>query len=129
METFSLQGHLTAGEKTVSLAFLNDFWDEVLGDRNILLDRLTIRQGNTIVYLYEMENLDHRPQCHHMEQNAFHLSGSGKGCVLAVPVTIPSDGTYQIEISAWGTQAGGEFPELLVAVESDAESSAGARAC
>ena len=128
METFSLQGHLTAGEKTVSLAFLNDFWDEVLGDRNILLDRLTIRQGNTIVYLYEMENLDHRPQCHHMEQNAFHLSGSGKGCVLAVPVTIPSDGTYQIEISAWGTQAGGEFPELLVAVESDAESSAGASA-
>ena len=126
MQTFSVQGHLTAGEKTVSLAFLNDYWHETQGDRDILLDRLTVRQGNTVVYRYEMENLDHHPECHHMEQNAFHLSGSGPGCVLAVPVNIPSDGTYQIEISAWGDQAGDELPRLSVTVESDAENSAGA---
>ena len=93
METLFLQGRLTAGEKTVSLAFLNDYRDES-GDRNILLDRLTVRQGNTVVYHYEMETLGHRPRCHHMEQGAFHLSGSGRGCVLAVPVDIPADGTY-----------------------------------
>ena len=125
METLSLRGYLTGGEKNVSIAFLNDYWHETRGDRNVLLDRLTVRQGSTVVYDYEMENLDHRPQCHHMEQDAFHLSGSGPECVLAVPVDIPSDGTYQIEIAAWATHAGDEFPKLTVAVESDAESSAG----
>ena len=128
METFSLQGHLTAGEKTVSLAFLNDYWHETRGDRNILLDRLVVRQGNTVVYRYEIENLDHRPQCHHIEQGAFHLSGSGPGCVLAVPVNIPSDGMYRIEMLAWATHAGDEFPKLSVGVESNAEDSAGAAA-
>ena len=128
METFSLQGHLTAGEKTVSLAFLNDYWHETKGDRNIQLDRLTVRQGNAVVYRYEMENLDHPVDCHHIEQNAFHLFGSGQGCVLAVPVTIPSDGTYQIDVSAWATHAGDELPRLSVLVESGAEDSAGAAA-
>ena len=124
MQTFSLQGRLTAGEKTVSLAFLNDYGDE-RGDRNILLDRLTVRQGNTVVFRYEMENLDHRPRCHHVEQNAFHLSGSGPGCVLAVPVDVPDDGTYQIDVAAWGTHAGDDLPRLSVGVESDTENSAG----
>ena len=125
IQTLSLQGHLTAGEKTVSLAFLNDYGDES-GDRNLLLDRLTVRQGNTVVYRYEMETLGHRPRCHHVEQSAFHLSNSGRGCVLAVPVDIPADGTYQIEIAAWGTHAGDELPRLFVGIESDVENSAGA---
>ena len=121
METLFLQGRLAAGEKTVTIAFLNDYWHETRGDRNVLMDRLTVRQGSTVVFHYEMENLDHRPRCHHMEQDAFHLSGSGPGCVLAVPVDIPSDGAYQIELSAWATQAGDELPKLSVIVESDAE--------
>ena len=125
MQTFGLQGHLRAGSSTVLLAFLNDFWDEVRGDRNILLDRLTVRQGSKVVYRYEMENLRHEPECHHMEQDAFHLSGSGKGCVLSVPVDIPEDGTYRVEISAWGAQAGDEAPKLSVMVESATGGSAG----
>ena len=124
VQTFSLQGRLTAGEKAVSLAFLNDFWDEVGGDRNILLDRLTVRQGNTVVYRYEMANLDHPVDCHHIEQGAFHLSSSGSECILAVPVNIPSDGVYQIKISAWATHAGDKLPKLSVGVESNAEGSA-----
>ena len=125
METLSLQGHLTAGGKTVSLAFLNEYYETREEDRDVLLDRLTVRQGNTVIYRYEMENLDHRPRCHHTEQGAFHLSGSGPGCVLTVPVDIPADGTYQIEIWAWGDQAGDEFPKLSVAVESNTAGSAG----
>ena len=125
METLALQGHLTAGEKTVLLAFLNDYKD-ALGNRNVLLDRLTVRQGATVVYHYEIETLAHRPRCHHVEQGAFHLSNSGRGCVLAVPVDIPADGTYEIEVSAWGTHAGDELPRLFVGIDSDAESSAGA---
>ena len=126
MQTLSLQGRLTAGDKTVSLAFLNDYYETREKDRDVLLDRLTVRQGNTVVYRYEMENLDHGPGgCHHVEQNAFHLLGSGQECVYAVPVPIPSDGVYQIELSAWGDQAGDEFPKLRVVVESDTDGSAG----
>ena len=128
METFSLQGSLTTGDKTVSLAFLNDYYESREEDRDVLLDRLTVRQGNTVVYRYEMENLDHPVDCHHIEQGAFHLSSSGPTCVLAVPVAIPSDGVYQIEISAWGDQAGDELPRLEVAVLDPALSSAGAAA-
>ena len=125
-ETLSLQGHLMAGDKTVSLAFLNDFWHQTQGDRNILLDSLSVRQGNTVVFHFEMENLAHRPRCHHIEQNAFYLSGSGRGCVLAVPVEIPADGTYQVEVVAWADHAGDELPRLHVMVESDTEDSVGA---
>ena len=125
-ETLTLQGRLRSGAITVSLAFLNDFWHETRGDRNILLDSLTVRQGDTAVFHYEMENLAHRPRCHHIEQNAFHLNGSGRGCVLAVPVEIPADGEYQIDVVAWGDRAGDELPLLHVMVESDSESSVGA---
>ena len=125
-ETLSLQGHLTAGALTVSLAFLNDYWHQTRGDRNVLLDSLTVRQGDAVVFHFEMENLAHRPRCHHIEQNAFHLSGSGRGCVLAVPVEIPADGKYQVDIVAWAGHAGDELPMLHVMVESDTENSVGA---
>ena len=125
-ETLSLQGHLTAGAMAVSLAFLNDYWHQTRGDRNVLLDSLTVRQGDTVVFHFEMENLAHRPRCHHIEQNAFHLNGSGRGCVLAVPVEIPADGDYRIDVVAWADRAGDELPLLHVMVESDTQSSVGA---
>ena len=127
-ETLSLEGHLTAGDKIVSLAFLNEFWHETRGDRDVLLDSLTVwnEDDDTVVFHFEMENLAHRPRCHHIEQNAFHLSGSGRGCVLAVPLEIPADGEYRVDIVAWGDHAGDELPLLYVVVESDTESSVGA---
>ena len=128
IETVSLEGPLSAGSATVKLAFLNDFWDEPRGDRDVLLDRLTLLRGGNVVYRYEIENLDHKPQCHHLEQGAFHLSGSGPGCRLSIPIDIPEDGTYRIEVDAWGDQHGDELPRLEVAVETDTVRSAGANA-
>ncbi len=125
METLSVQGALRTGEVTVSLAYLNDFWDEELGDRDILLDRLTVRSGEELVYELEMEEFEHPHDCHHIEQDAFHLSVQGMQCVLEVPVEIPSVGTYEVEIAAWGDQAGDELPRLAVTIESDTERSAG----
>ena len=125
-QTLFLEGRLAAGAVTVSLAFLNDFWHQTRGDRNVLLDSLTVRQDDAVVFHFEMENLAHRPRCHHIEQNAFHLNGSGRGCVLAVPVDIPADGDYRIEVVAWGDHAGDEAPLLHVMVESDTENSVGA---
>ena len=126
MEILAVEGSLPSGEVTVSLAFLNDFGDDS-SNRDILLDRLVVRHGDVVVYEFEMENLDHPHDCHHIEQDAFHLSSTGSDCVLAVPVDIPHEGNYRIEIGAWGNHAGDELPKLLVSVESDTERSAGSR--
>ena len=85
-------------------------------------------RGSEVVYELEMEDHEHPVDCHHIEQGAFHLSGGGAECVLAVPVDIPSDGSYRIEIGVWGDQAGDELPILNVLVESDTERSSGAKA-
>ena len=126
METVSVQGSLRAGEATVALAYLNGFTDEHGIQRAILLDRLAVLRGDKTVYELEMENFDHPTDCHHIEQDAFHLSTSGPQCVLNVPVDIPGDGTYDIEVAGWGEQAGNELPKLQLAVETDSQNSAGA---
>ena len=128
METVQVAGHLRSGEVMVKLAYLNDYWGGPTADRDLLLDRLAVWRGSEVVYELEMEDHEHPVDCHHIEQGAFHLSSSGAECVLSVPVDIPSDGTYRVEIAVWGDQAGDESPMLDVLIESDTERSAGARA-
>lgn len=127
MEVVEVSGHLKSGEVTVKLAYLND-WSEPTGDRDLLLDRVAVLRGSEVVYELEMEDHRHAVDCHHVEQGAFHLSTSGAECVLSVPVDIPDDGSYRIEVGVWGDQAGDEPPLLDVQVESDTERSTGARA-
>ena len=123
IETLRLEGQLTAGTIIISLAFLNDFGDEG-GDRDVLLDRLTVRRGAEVIHRYELE--DHENiDCNHYEQGAFHLSGSGSHCVLNVMVEVPADGIHQLEILAWADQYGEELARLQVAVESDSGNSVG----
>ena len=123
IETLRLEGQLTAGTIVISLAFLNDFEDDG-GDRDVLLDRLTVRRGAEVIHRYELE--DHENiDCNHYEQGAFHLSGSGSHCVLNVMVEVPADGIHQLEILAWADQYGEELARLQVAVESDSGNSVG----
>jgi len=125
IEALRLEGQLTAGTIIISLAFLNDFGDEE-GDRDVLLDRLTVRRESEEIHQVQMEDHEHPFDCHHIEQNAFHLSGSDSHCVLNVPVDVPSDGTYVIEIHAWADQYGEELARLAIGVESDSLRSLGA---
>ena len=81
-----------------------------------------------MIYSYEIEDLDHQFDCHHIEQGAFHLSGTGPECVLTIPLEIPMDGSYEIVIDAWGDQHGDELPKLEIAIETDIERSAGSAA-
>ena len=128
METVQVSGHLRSGEVSVKLAYPNDYWGGPTADRDLLIDRIAVWRGSKVVYELEMENHEHPVDCHHVEQGAFHLSSSGAECVLSVPVDIPSEGSYRVEIGVWGDQAGDEPPVLDVIVESDTERSAGARA-
>lgn len=125
IETHSVEGKLRKGDVTVKLAYLNDYWDGPTMDRDILLDRLRVVRGEEVVMELEIEDHQHPVDCHHIEQGAFHLSGSGPECVLSIPVSITIEDTYTIEVTAWGDQAGNEVPQLAISVESDVMNSAG----
>lgn len=132
LETLSVVGQLPAGGVTVLLSHRNQYYEDTGNgrrrDRAILLDRVIVRSGDSVVYLLELEDLDHPVECHHIENGAFHLSTTSSECILRVPVDIPSEGTHTIEVLAWADRAGDELARLEISVESDAERSAGANA-
>ena len=123
-ETLSLDGRLTAGPKTVRLAFTNDYWGGETADRNVHLDRLVVRNtAGRMVVRRELEELGSQGDCCTPNGDNFALWGGGGA--LEVPVEVPSAGSYTIEVVAWADQAGDELPRLSVVVESDAGGSAG----
>ena len=128
-ETNSWDMALYAGPKTVRLGFLNDFSNpETNDDRNLILDKVIVRdQAGSVVQLVELETLDPDPQgCNGPrgdEGYVFWCSGW-----LDVPVSIPTDGDYRIEVVAYQQAAGDEDAILEIVVESDIDTSQGAMA-
>ena len=119
---------LAAGDKTVRLGFMNDFWDEeTQADRNLILDRVIIRdQSGAVVELVELETLDPNDVGGpHWDDNGYILWGEGW---LDVPVSISTDGDYRIEVVAYQEAAGGDSAMLEMVVESDIHTSRGAKA-
>ena len=118
---------LAAGDKTVRLGFMNDFWDEATGaDRNLILDRVIIRdQSGAVVELVELETLDPIEVGGPLwEDSGYILWSEGW---LDVPVSIPADGDYRVEVVAYQQAAGEESAMLEIVVESDIDTSRGAR--
>ena len=125
-QTLSLRGSLSAGRGVVSLSFLNDYYDEVRGDRNVRIDRLDIRDSDgEIVTSRELELLERVSDCNYPVGDHFGLHCMGS---LEVPVEIPSAGSYDIEVVVWADRGGDELPRLAVSVGSDPERSHGSRA-
>ena len=124
---------LAAGAKTVRLGFLNDFWDpETQADRNLILDEVIVRdQAGEVVEHVELENLDSQ-ECmgRHWNESRGRFDGYVLYCQLwlDVPVSIPADGDYRIEVVAFQEAAGEEFARLGIVVESDSDTSRGALA-
>ena len=120
---------LDAGDKTVRLGFMNDFWDEeTRADRNLILDELIIRDRHgSVVEVVELGNLDpNEVGGPHWEGTSYTLWSEGW---LDVPVSIPAYGDYRIEVVAYQDAAGEEPAMLEIVVESDDnETSRGARA-
>ncbi len=124
-ESLSLRGHLSAGSKTASITFLNDFYqEEPREDRNIRLDRLDVRNAaGEIVETIELEELERLGDCNYPVGEHFALNCTGS---LDVEMTVPVDGDYTIEVVTWADQAGDELPMLQIAIHSDTENSVGA---
>ena len=132
-ETYSWAMSLSAGTKNVLLGFTNDFYDDDTGnDRNLILDELVVRdRTGTVVERVELETMD--PQdCMgpHYDSAREKVDGYGLYCDrwLDVPVSIPADGDYQIDVVAYQESAGDESAILEIVVESDIETSRGAMA-
>ena len=128
-QTVSLPVSLAAGSTMVRLSFVNDYWEsETEKDRSLFLVELAIRElGGSVVGRVELARLP--PQgnqdCNHPRASDFALHCEG---TLDVPVSIPADGDYEIDVVAWHEAAGGEAARLEIAVESDGDSSQGAKA-
>ncbi len=131
-ETVSTQGRLMAGDVVARLSYVNDHWEENLPDYNLRLDRLELRDAaGRVVVTHEIEDLD-------------DADCGGKGwregrgdpdhqvfwcdTTLEVPLTIPTDGRYTVDVVAWAEQPEGRLAKLQILVESDMERSVGAAA-
>ncbi len=125
-ETVSVKGFLRAGQATAFLTLTNELWDDDIGGhlRRLYLDRIVLRDstGNAI-QTRELEDVDH--DCVWGAGNAIVFWDS---CPVAVPLDVPSDATYEVEITAWAEQGGDEFAELEILLEGDTERSVGAAA-
>ena len=121
----SVSGRLNEGSITVSMTFLNDYYqDEPREDRNVRLDRLDVRNAaGGLVHTVELEDLEATSDCNRPVGDHFALHCSGS---LSVPITVPVDGEYTIEVVARADQGGDELPMLEIAFHSDTESSVGA---
>ncbi len=131
-ETNSWTVSLAAGPKTVRLGFLNDFYDdETRDDRNLILDEVIVRDlaGNVVTQL-QLETLE-PADCRgpYWDDTTRRLVGYGLWCTLwlDIHVAIPTDGEYRIEVVAFQDAAGDDPAVLGIVVESDIETSRGAK--
>lgn len=125
-QTVALTASLDTGRNTVRLGLVNAHVE----DRDLLLDRLTVRNRNgSVIREVELETLG-EAECGGAGEwqgvGGFKLWSSG--CSLEIGLSIPSDGEYGITVEAWQTAAGSEAAVLRIALESDDGSSAGGMA-
>ena len=108
-QTVSATVALSAGPKTVRFGFLNG-WSYPNWNRNLRLDKLLVRDGEgALVYSVELETLP-KSTCGAPRSEEFRLERSS--CPLEVPVSVPSEGTYVVEVVA-RQDAGGDEPARL----------------
>ena len=128
-QTTSLTVSLAAGDKTVRLAFTNDFYNrETSDDRNLALYEVLVRdQGGSMIERIELKTLvpQGKPDCNRPREDSFKLSCEGW---LDVPVSIPVDGEYLIDVVAWQDAGGDDPARLEISVESEGGVSRGATA-
>ena len=124
-ETLSLTGQLTAGPKSVTVTFTNDYWDEsTRTGRHVHLDRLDVRDSaGRVVASRELEELPSPEDCRSRNGDNFALWCEAS---VEIPFEIPTADSYTIEVVAWADHAGDELPRLNLLVEDADGSGAGA---
>ena len=104
-ETVSTQGLLRAGDNTVGIKYVNEReWSQVG------IDRLTVWNGRGgLVRRYRLGSL-RDSHCGEPNEGYFSLNPN---CILGVPVTVPTDGTYTVEVDVWNWDDDRRYPGHL----------------
>ena len=145
-ETNSWSGFLIAGDKNVRLRYPNNYWNpETRVTRNLILDEVIVRnQADQVVERVKLETLDPVETADNDSPNicsgwpyydderrrldGYELNFCRRDGWLDVPVSIPENGDYLIEVVAFQEPSipGEEDARLEMVVESDTETSQGA---
>ena len=125
-QTLVINGPLSAGEITVNMVFLNDYWGgSSATDRNVYVNLVRLRGANNILIDIAEPSDFVNDGCGNPNADPSYIGATCEPVVANFD--IPADGTYSIEVVAWATQAGDELARLSVAIESNAKNSAGSR--
>jgi mono/diheme cytochrome c family protein len=118
-ETLEVPVEIDAGERRVSVAFLNDFFEEKGGeprDRNLIVERLVV-EGPAGPPLWTLADLDGRKlEGGSRSGRARSLASSGE---IWAEVEAPAEGTYHLMVRAFGDQAGPEPVKIGVRVDGE----------
>ena len=135
-QTFVDKLALTSGQKTLSVEFLNDFWqqleDGTAETSDLFITDIEVIDQNGKLILdadfsqYNPNNLLDGVPVKELSCGDYWFSDDsfkfwGSGCSMDIPLNINVSGEYTVSISAWGVQAGGELTKLGVTVKSDAQ--------
>ena len=124
-KTYTVRGTLDAGDKTAFLKFPNDYADPY-GDRNVRLDRLTLRhEDGRVAQTIELETLPAENDCNLPVDDHYALHCRGW---LEVPFTVDAPGKYAVDVHAWADAYGDEAAQLRVVVQADRATAPGKRA-
>ena len=113
---------LAAGNKRIRVDFLNDYYDEVLGDRNFNAISIKVSGADgQVLKTYDLRELDSIPGASHDANSNCNGRGSNSwdfNCVgfLEVPITITNTDDYTITFNAYGQQAGPDAIQMLTSV-------------
>ncbi len=125
-ENYIVQGSFSAGPKTVAITFLNDFYDEEIGDRNMFVESITINapSGAELAH-FELTSIDSIAgasyNCGNPNERGFSFWGS---CTATLPFTTTETGNHTITVRAFGQQAGPDLVNMEVAIN-DTDPAAG----
>jgi hypothetical protein len=136
-QTFRDASELSAGEKTLSIGFANDYYRSSGDDRDLYITNIEVTDpnGNLIFDAdfseYNNDNLiegvgvgNESISCgdYWFSHDSFKFYGSG--CTLDLPFSASIAGAYEVSISGWGVRAetDDDLPELTVSIASDAAS-------
>ncbi|MFT7221894.1 MAG: hypothetical protein ACI8Z1_003517 [Candidatus Azotimanducaceae bacterium] len=118
-QTYSTAGSTGSGEKHAFIAFTNDFYDEEIGDRNLRVVALQVRGPDNIVILEaSLRDFDEiegaAAGCGDANNADYNLWSE---CRITIPFTASATGTYTVEVSAWGQQAGPDPVMMSIGLE------------
>ena len=124
---FKTTVHLQPGDKHIQIDFLNDYYTEEEGDRNLYLNRVAVHSASgqqvaswDLEFISDIPGASYSPDCSYPFQagNGSPLGGWAMNCVgfVKLPLTLNAEDDYTVTVTAIGEQAGPDAIEMLTTI-------------